>query len=318
MNPTDLPAIGVMLPRDLPADQVLDYARRADELGFAELWVVEDLGFRGGIAQAAACLAVTATIRVGVGILPAAARNAAFEAMEWATLAQLFPGRIIAGIGHGMPAWMRQVDAWPARPLRYLGTHAQTVRALLAGQAAAGFEGVRLDGLRLEDAVVPEVVPEVLLGVRGPKSLETSGRVADGTILAEPVTPEYVRAAREHIAERAHRIVAYNVAAVDDDAGQAIATARPALTAIGEPDWAPHIAPLPFADAFAALRAECASGQEFAERLPADWVAALALAGTPEQVRARIAELAAAGVTSSVFIPAGEPRAALESLSRVL
>ena len=47
-------AVGVMLPRDLPAEQFRAYAQRADGLGFDELWVVEDCFYRGGIAQAAA------------------------------------------------------------------------------------------------------------------------------------------------------------------------------------------------------------------------------------------------------------------------
>ena len=72
------PSIGVMLPRDLPAADVLPFARAADAHGFAELWVVEDCFFRGGIAQAAAVLATTPRIHVGIGILPAAVRNAAF------------------------------------------------------------------------------------------------------------------------------------------------------------------------------------------------------------------------------------------------
>src|SRR5215217_8201800 len=63
--------IGVMLPRDLPAAHVLPYARRAEELGFDELWVVEDLGFRGGVAQAGAVLGATERIVVGIGIMPA-------------------------------------------------------------------------------------------------------------------------------------------------------------------------------------------------------------------------------------------------------
>ncbi len=35
-----------MLPRDLPANQVLTYAQRAERLGFDQLWVVEDLTFQ--------------------------------------------------------------------------------------------------------------------------------------------------------------------------------------------------------------------------------------------------------------------------------
>ncbi|MCR2824365.1 LLM class flavin-dependent oxidoreductase [Microbacterium sp. zg.Y909] len=300
-----------MLPRDIDATRVGEFAVRAERLGFDELWVVEDLGFRGGIAQAAVVLALTERIRVGIGILPAGARNAAFAAMELATLAQLFPGRVDAGIGHGMPDWMRSVGAWPDRPLRALEDHVTTLRTLLGGGALDA-------GVRLDATSVPTEPPPLLLGVRGPKSLALSGRIADGTVLAEPVTPEYARAAIEQIAASDHRLVAYNVGVVGADAGAALAAARPALAAFGEPDWAPHIAPMPFAAEFAALRARCGDGAEFARAMPDEWVRQLALAGTVPEVRARIDSLAAAGVHSSVFIPVGDPVAALESLATVL
>ena len=93
-------ALGVRLPRDLPVDRVREFAVRADALGFDELWVIEDCFFRGGVAQASAVLAWTERIRVGIGILPAAVRDAAFTAMEAATLAELFPGRVDVGMDH--------------------------------------------------------------------------------------------------------------------------------------------------------------------------------------------------------------------------
>ncbi|GHH75250.1 LLM class flavin-dependent oxidoreductase [Promicromonospora soli] len=318
---TSTSSIGVMLPRDLPAHQVLNFARTAENVGFDELWVVEDLGFRGGFSQAAAVLASTERIGVGIGILPAASRNLAFAAMEIATLGQLFPRRVEVGIGHGMPGWMRQAGCWPERPLTFLSQYTEGVRALLAGGVLDGMvAGTRLEDVRLAPSSLPQVVPPLLLGVRGPRSLAASGQVADGTVLAEPVTPEYVVAAREQIAAQgAHRVVAYNLAAVHQDPNVAIATARPGLEWIGEPDWAPHLEPLPFAAEFAALRADCATRQEFVERLPSHWVQQLALAGTPDQVRARIDDLAAAGVTSNVLIPAGpDALAALKQLSTVL
>ena len=302
------PALGVLLPRDLPAHEVLGYARRAEAAGAAELWVVEDLGYRGGIAQAAAVLAATSTLRVGIGILPAAVRNPAFLAMELATLAQLFPGRIDAGIGHGMPDWMRQVGAWPERPLALLERTFTSVRALLRGEE---HEGVRLD-----PSAVPATPPPLLAGVRGPRSLAAAGRVADGTVLAEPVTPEYAASALARIAATGpHRLVAYNVASIGDDEIAAFAAARPSLAWIGEPDWDVHIADLPFADEFRALRADAVDQQDFAARLPDAWVAQLALAGSPERVRARIAELGAAGVTDVVLQPtASDPLAVIAAL----
>lgn len=313
-------SVGVMLPRDLAPSQVLPYARRADELGFDELWVVEDLGFRGGVAQAAAVLAATERVRVGIGLLPVGARNAAFAAMEVATLAQLFPGRVDIGIGHGMPTWMRSVGEWPASPLTLLEEYLRAVIALTRGDAVEPGEYVALDAVRLEGACVPDAPPLVLAGVRGPRSLAVSGRVADGTILAEPTTPEYVRAALGHIdANRPHRLVGYNAAAVHADAAVAVDAVRAGLEWIGEPDWAPHLAPLPFADEFAALRRESGTREEFVRRLPEEWVRQLAVTGTPADARARLGELFAAGVDSVVLIPVGaEPFQVMEGLAAVL
>lgn len=313
------PSVGVILPRDLPARDVLPFARRADELGFAELWVVEDLAFRGGIAQAAAVLAATTRIHVGIGILPAAVRSVAFAAMEVASLAQLFPGRVTVGLGHGMPDWMRAAGVWPQRPLTFLAAYTSAVRTLLRGGTVTDdVLGVR--DLALEPSSLPDVVPDVLLGVRGPRSLALSGRASEGTILAEPTTPQYVRTALAQAAPTgAHRAVGYNVGAVDDDEATAIATARPGLAWIGEPDWAPHLVGLPFADELADLRRRTGSPTAFAAALPDAWVAQLALAGTPQQVRGRIAELGAQGLTSAVMFPAGpDPVAMLEPLARVL
>ena len=314
--------LGVMLPRDLPATQVLAFARRAERLGFDEVWIVEDLGFRGGIAQAGALLAATERVIVGIGILPAGARNAAFAAMELATLAQLFPGRLVAGIGHGMPGWMREVGAWPESPLTLLREYTVALRTLLRGEPgpAAG-RYVKVEGVRLEE--VPEVVPPVVLGVRGPRSLAVAGEVADGINLAEPAAPRYIGAAIAQAGRAAgapdFEVIAYDLAVVDDDPDRARTRVRPALAPIGEPDWAPHIAPMPFADELAGHRESSGSAEGFASTMPDAWVDALSLAGTPAQVRERIDARRTAGATSSVLIPVGSDRmAALEELARII
>ena len=323
---TRSPSVGVMLPRDIPLTDLVPYAQKAEALGFDAIWVVEDCFFRGGIAQAAVVLASTSRIVVGIGILPAGARNTAFTSLDIATLAELYPSRIVLGIGHGMPVWMKQVGAAVASPLTALGEQLSALRSILAGEEVT-VDGryVKLDAVQLEDA--PPVAPPVLAGVRGPKSLAVSGQFADGTILAEPVTPEYLAAALAHIAvgaarnspEISHQVVAYNVAAVADDASAARDAVRPGLEWFGEPDWAPHIAPLPFAAEFAELRSRSTSREEFVAALPDEWVDQLALVGTPDVVRARIAELGAAGATSVVLAPVGgDPMSALDSFAWVL
>ena len=311
--------VGISLPRTLPADRIVEFAQRAEQLGFAELWIVEDLFYRGGIAQAAVALASTSTIHVGVGILPAAARNAAFATLEAATLAEIYPGRLTLGIGHGMPDWMRQVGAWPASPLTLLQETLDTVRGLLRGETL-NTQGryVQLDDARLE--FVPPVTPMVLAGVRGPKSLAISGAHADGTVLAEPVTPEYLSAVRSQIgATGDHRIVAYVNAVVSADAVTARSIARPSLAHMDARDVAVHIDPLPFADELRVLAASSTSPEDFARAMPDEWVDQLAVVGTADDVRRRLDVLHEAGAHGIVFIVTGDDAfAALESLATAL
>lgn len=312
--------IGVVIPPDLPAAEFTGYARDAERLGFDQLWVVEDCFFRGGIAQAAVALAQTTTITVGLGILPAGARNPAFAALELATLANLFPGRIIVGVGHGMPAWMRQVGAWPASPVTLLTEYITALRKLLRGDSVTcSGTYVNLDGVALETP--PDTAPSVMAGVRGPRSLRASARVSDGTILAEPVTPEYASAVRRITAPQggSHRIVAYNVAAVGDSADAARDRARSGLRWIGDVEWASHIEPLPFARELADLRQQAGSREEFAAGLPDVWVDQLAVVGDPPAAAARAAALAASGVTDLILSPVGDPpRSCLAQLARIL
>jgi 5,10-methylenetetrahydromethanopterin reductase len=319
---TDRNRIGIQLPRDLPAEQISAFARRSEELGFDELWVVEDLGFRGGIAQAATVLAMTRHIRVGVGILPAGARNAAFTAMEISTLAQLHAGRVIIGIGHGMPAWMRSIGAWPPRPLTFLREYTLALRALLRGEPVQQGRYVVADGVVLTE--VPAVVPPILLGVRGPESLTAAGEVADGVVLAEPATPRYISDSLDLVKRRRINavdplVVTYDLAAVADDGELARDIVRPSLAVVGEPDWRPHVAHLDFAADLALLRRSCVNGEEFARRLPDSWISVLTLSGTVEQVRLATSGRHKAGASTVVLIPVGgEPLQSLETLARVL
>ena len=308
--------IAVMIPRDLPAARFVEFVQRAEQHGCDELWVVEDLGFHGGIAQAAVALAATSTVTVGIGILPAAARNVAFAAMELNTLAGLFPGRVIVGVGHGMVDWIRQVGAWPESPLTLLEETLTALQRLLARErVTVNGRYVRLDDVALENPAA--IAPPVLAGVRGPKSMALAGRVSQGVVLAEPVTPEYLEVVKGQLGSDDATIVAFALTAVDDDPEVARHRARPALAPLGNPDWAPHIAPLEFAADLRELRASM-TADEFAQAMPDTWVDQLAVVGTPEAARERVAALHAAGATCVVLIPLGDPCEALDQFARIL
>ncbi|HZD72555.1 MAG TPA: LLM class flavin-dependent oxidoreductase [Actinomycetota bacterium] len=189
----------VFLPQ-LPPERLRGVARAADEAGLEELWLWEDCFRESGVASAAAALAWTGRLRVGVGLLPVPLRNVALTAMEVATLDRLFPGRLLVGVGHGVQGWMGQVGARVVSPLTLLREYAVALRVLLHGEEVTT-EGtyVRLDKVALDWP--PADPPALLVGAVGPRTLRLCGEVADGTILTGGTSADHVRAARRLVDE---------------------------------------------------------------------------------------------------------------------
>jgi alkanesulfonate monooxygenase SsuD/methylene tetrahydromethanopterin reductase-like flavin-dependent oxidoreductase (luciferase family) len=176
------PTLGVTFRPQLPPQRLRDVARAAEAAGVAELWLWEDCFAEGGLTAATAALAWAERLRVGVGLLPVPLRNPALAAMEIATLARLFPGRSVLGLGHGVADWMAQVGAAVGSPMTLLREHTTAVRDLLHGRTV----DVRGRYVRLESVALdwpPEQVPPLLVGARGPKTLRLAGELADGVVL---------------------------------------------------------------------------------------------------------------------------------------
>jgi alkanesulfonate monooxygenase SsuD/methylene tetrahydromethanopterin reductase-like flavin-dependent oxidoreductase (luciferase family) len=210
-------ALGVVFLPDLPPERLRDVVRAADDAGLDDLWLWEDCFKESGIATAAAALAWSTRIRVGVGILPAPLRNVAVTAMEIATLERLFPGRPRIGIGHGVLDWMGQVGVRAESPMTLLREHVTALRALLAGERVS-VDGryVKLDGVGLE--WVPSPRPEVLVGAVGERTLKLSGELADGTVLTGGTSPRQVMEKKRLVGNDANHIVVYLHAATGPDA----------------------------------------------------------------------------------------------------
>lgn len=200
MTATHGTRLGAVLLPQLPPERMRSVVQAADASGLEELWLWEDCFRQSGIASAAAALAWSESLVVGVGLLPVPLRNAALTAMELATLHRMFPGRARVGVGHGVQDWMGQVGARVDSPLTLLREHVTALRALLGGeQVTTTGRYVRLDGVALDWPPAQPV--EVLAGAVGPRSLSLSGEVADGTVLTGGTSPDGVRQARASIEE---------------------------------------------------------------------------------------------------------------------
>ena len=213
----------IFSPYPNPPEAFRDAVVAAEEAGLGELWLWEDCFRESAFASASAALAWTTRLRVGIGIAPMPLRNVAATAMEIATIARMFPGRLLPGVGHGVLPWMGQVGARVASPLTLMREYVPALRALLAGEEVT-VQGryVRLDAVRLDWP--PAVVPPVYAAAAGPKTLAMAGAVAQGVVLDSRGSPaelaQAVRAIRDGAGEgaRPQDIVAYAVAAFGDGA----------------------------------------------------------------------------------------------------
>jgi alkanesulfonate monooxygenase SsuD/methylene tetrahydromethanopterin reductase-like flavin-dependent oxidoreductase (luciferase family) len=190
------PLLGAIFLPALAPERLVPIARAADRAGLDQLWLWEDFLRQGAIASAGQVLASTERLTVGLGVLPVPLRNVALTAMELATLERLHPGRLVAGVGHGVQSWMERLGARVESPLTLLREYTTALRALLDGEDVdVRGRYVRLDDVHLDwppDSALP-----LMIGTGGPRSLRLSGELADGTILVGGTTPERVTEVRE-------------------------------------------------------------------------------------------------------------------------
>ncbi|WP_309098035.1 LLM class flavin-dependent oxidoreductase [Streptomyces sp.] len=220
--------LGAVFRPQLPPERLRSVCEAADAAGLEQLWLWEDCFAEGGLSTAAAALAWTERLRVGVGLLPVPLRNVALTAMEVASLHRMFPGRTVVGVGHGVQDWMGQVGARVESPVTLLREYLLALRALLRGErVTTGGRYVTLDDVVLdwpptEAGSGTGIGTGVLAGVTGPRSLRLSGEAADGTILTASTNADGVRTARQLVEEgrkaagreaEPHHVVVYLLAA---------------------------------------------------------------------------------------------------------
>jgi alkanesulfonate monooxygenase SsuD/methylene tetrahydromethanopterin reductase-like flavin-dependent oxidoreductase (luciferase family) len=192
--------VGIQVAATTPPAELAGIVTEAERLGYAEIWLAEDYFELGGMASVASALAATQEVPIGLGVVSARVRHPAVTAMELATVSAVHPGRFLAGLGHGVPSWMEQMGLRPKSLIRSMREATKGIRRLLDGEELTEEgEYYTFDGIRLLHPPA-EHVP-LYFGVHGPRSLQLSGELADGTLLGWFSSPDYVRWARQRIDE---------------------------------------------------------------------------------------------------------------------
>ena len=297
------------------ARRQIEYARLAEELGFAACWVPEDYFFRGAFTIASAMACSTSRIRIGLGVVNPFTRHPALIAMEFAALCELAPSRTALGIGAGVKGWMDQMHLGNGAPGLAIREAVELIRKILRGEKVT----YRGKIFSTEEVALsfksPQPEVPVYLGVLGPKNLAMAGRIADGVILSAMTSPAYASFAAANIrkgAEAAGRngsikIGAFVLASISEQEKEAREAVKPLLAALISLMGATQ----PDCPLFAAARLDPDEARRFAEvyrggelpvRLVTDAIIdTFAIAGGPDRCRDGLKELLHAGITHPIF-----------------
>ena len=236
--------------------------------------------------------------------------------MELGTLDLIAGGRLIAGYGAGVRYWMQQMHLDYRSPLSAMREAVEITRELLTGETSC-YQGryFQLDNVRLGFTPLRSSMP-IYLGAEGPKALQLSGEVADGSILSVLSSPAYIHFARENIAigcERggrdpeAHHLVVYVIFAMDDDGDKARDAVRTPISeylgAGGEPSALSTHAGVSDDLIRAMGRIYREESRHPAELVDDATIARVAVAGTPDECVAGVQRLIEAGADEIVFFP---------------
>ncbi|GAA4486609.1 5,10-methylenetetrahydromethanopterin reductase [Actinoallomurus oryzae] len=149
--------IGIRLPPCRPVDEVAEAARRAEELGFDDVWVPDSQTLWRDAYATLACAALrTERVRLGTAVTNVVTRHPSVVAAAARTIAELAPGRFVLGVGVGNSS------------VEPVGLRSSTTAELRAG----------VTGLRDTLPGIP-----IHVAASGPRNLALGGELGDGVIL---------------------------------------------------------------------------------------------------------------------------------------
>ena len=309
---------GVVLQGVDPPEQFVATVKMIEALGYDYLWLTDSSLHARYVFSYLTLAAINSTrLRIGTAVTNPLTRHPAMIAAALATVDEIAHGRAILGIGVGD----RPLEALGFRPapLQRLENAIDAIRRLWAGESLSRPVG----DIPFHDAHLR--IPArrdlpVYISASGPRTLELSGRIADGVILLAGLFAEGVDFAMSHIqrgADAAERerppVAAFLYGSIRDDRAVAVEEARSIAA------WFPQTAPVycelagMSPQVIKAVRQAYAGG-EFQEAVSAarlisdDLVTRMALAGNLSDARQKVDVLHARGVECVNVFPLGKDR----------
>jgi F420-dependent oxidoreductase-like protein len=171
--------ISLLFPETRRLSAVTELAQRTEAQGFGGMWIGSAFGIDPFVALSLAG-AATATIPLGVAVVPTWPRHPFVMAQSAATTNVACGGRFRLGIGASHKPVMRMYGVDFDRPLSHLREYLTIVKALLEhGQVQ--HEGERFNVVGFQD-IADAPAPPVLVGVLREQMARLAGRLSDGAL----------------------------------------------------------------------------------------------------------------------------------------
>jgi probable F420-dependent oxidoreductase len=322
-------SFGVTFMTDPPVSETVGRTVLAEENGFSHAWTWDShVLWQDPYPIFALMAAQTERIHLGTCVTNPVTRDPTVTASAMATLNEISGGRMEMGIGRGDSA-QRVLGRGPVT-VAHLEQACRTIRDLAEGRPV-DFDGTEVQLKWSEGRRLP-----VWVAAYGPLALRCAGRVADGVILqlADPFIIEWALRYLREGAEQAGRnpadikVMAAAPAYLSDDLAHARDQVRwfPALVSNHVVDLVKryHEGELPdeLTDYIAAREGYDYShhgraGSDNAEFVTDEVVDRFCVLGGPEQVKAKLAQLADLGVDQfNIYSMVDDPRAVISGFGR--
>lgn len=296
-------SFGMSLPHRSPdpidIGAVTAVARRAEALGFRDLWVTENsldhvMCFDPVVVLTHAA-AVTSTIRVGASVVVLAVHSPLMVAHQWATLDYISGGRAILGVGLGRDHHYRQFEVPHEGKVARFREEVALIKSLWT-QEKTTFHGrfYNLDGETMLPKPVQRPHLPLWMGVGHPDAVRRTAELADGWMGSGGSSikqfGESVPILKEALAKRGRDPENFPISkrlfmAVDEN---------PAVAQRELNRW--------FTDVYHNPPGTDASG----------------IHGTPEQVRARLEEVVAMGANHLLLNPVSNYTEQVEAMAEIV
>jgi len=172
---------GLWLEPLLPPPELAALAREAEAAGASHVFVADEGTERDLFVVLSVIAQATSRVLLGAGVTNPFTRHPVTLAAGFATLAEIAPGRIVAGFGTGGTRTLAPMGLEPARPYTSLVQCLDAVEQLLAGKEVTFDGGFAVREARLSWS--PGPLPIATAG-RGPKVERLGATRADWILLS--------------------------------------------------------------------------------------------------------------------------------------